>query len=77
MASMGYKALHEELAWELNKRYVMQSLSNILKENETSDSIHFSLHELEELEKGLIIKIQDCSEEHNQPLFKELVTKYL
>ena len=35
------------------------------------------MEELEELEQGLISKIQDASEEHDQPLFKELVTQYL
>ena len=68
--SVGYKALHDDLSKEVNQRYVINSLSGILKTQETIDSIHFSLEELEELEKGLISKIQDCSEEHSQPLFK-------
>ena len=76
-ASAGYKALHVDLTREVNRRYVMHYLSAILKEIETIVSIHFSLDELKELEKGLITKIQDCSEEHSQPLFKELVVKYL
>ena len=35
------------------------------------------MEELEEMKQGLISKIQDVSEEHDQPLFKELVTQYL
>lgn len=56
---------------------MINSLSGFLKKQETPDSINFSMEELEELEQDLISKIQDVSEEHDQPLFKELVFQYL
>ena len=49
----------------------------MLKSDGSDDAIHFSLDELQAVEDGLINKIQNCSEEHNHPLFRDYVIKYL
>ena len=74
---IGFEVLTEELALAINKHYVSESLASVLKTEESEDSIHFNLNELQELEEGLITKIQNCSEEHNNPLFREFLLRYL
>ena len=71
---VGLEALGKELSGAIVKHYVSESLASVLK---SDDAIHFSLNELQEVEEGLITKIQNCSEEHNHPLFQEFVLKYL
>ena len=74
---VGLEALGKELSGAIVKHYVSQSLASVLKSDESDDAIHFSLNELQEVEEGLITKIQNCSKEHNHPLFREFVLKYL
>ena len=74
---VGLEALGKELYGAIVKHYVSESLASVLKSDESDDAIHFSLNELQEVEEGLITKIQNCSEEHNHPLFREFVLKYL
>ena len=74
---VGFKALSEELSIEITKHYVSESLVSVMKNEETEDTINFTLNELQEVEQSLIDKIQNCSEEHNHPLFRQLVLKYL
>ena len=74
---VGYEALHAELSGEITKHYVSESLVSVLKHEEIADTIHFTLSELHEVEQSLIETIQNCSEEHNHPLFKKFVLRYL
>ena len=73
----GLEALSKELSGNIVKHYVSESLASVLKSDGSDGAIHFTLDELQEVEEGLINKIQNCSEEHNHPLFKEYVIKYL
>ena len=74
---VGYEALSAELSGEITKHYVSKSLVSVLKHEETTDTIHFTLSDLHEVEQSLIEKIQNCSEEHSHPLFKQFVLRYL
>ena len=74
---VGYEALSKELSGEITKHYVSESLVSVLKHEETANTIHFTLSDLQEVEESLIEKIQNCSEEHNHPLFKKFVLRYL
>ena len=74
---MGYEALSQELSAKITKHYVSESLVSVLKHEEIADIVHFTLSELQEVEQILIEKIQNCSEEHNHPLFKQFVLRYL
>ena len=48
-----------------------------MKHEERADTIHFTLSDLHKVEQSLIEKIQNCNEEHSQPLFKKFVLRYL
>ena len=74
---VGLEALGKELSGAIVKHYVSESLASVLKSDGSDDAIHFSLDELQAVEEGLINKIQNCSEEHNHPLFRDFVIKYL
>ena len=73
----GMEELSKELSADIVKHYVSESLSSVLKSDGNDGAIHFTLDELQEVENGLITTIQNCSEEHNRPLFRDYVIKYL
>ena len=70
------KRLHIDLGKELDKRFVFDSLASIIKP-ESDQTVHFEYDEVQALTAVMISKIQDASEEHDFPMFKNLVTEYL
>ena len=76
-AKRGYKALHNELGRELDRRFIFESVASIIKAADSEGAVSFNFEELEELTNTMISKIHDASKDNDYPLFKELVTEYM